>query len=461
MWVVVVFGLTQILRLGSNLVLTRLLEPEMFGVMAIVNVMLIGVVMFSDVGLWPSIVRNEKGTEKYFVDTVWTMQVIRGILIFLVLLVSIGLFVYAKDLLGFELQGVYGDPLLPTILLILSFVTLIKGFDGMASAIASKELKRGRLELIELLSQLAGVTVMLIWAWYSPTIWALVSSGLVSVIVGTALTYTLFQYRHSFTWDKAVVKEVLNFGKWIFLSSALTFLCVQGDKILLAHYLTAAELGVYSIAFFLANSLESLVIQIGVKIWFPYFSKVKEGYRDGFKQLYYKIRLKQDILVFFITGVLMATGSHIIDVLYDDRYQKAGEMLQILAFSIAGSSILAVGLECLASLGISKTRMGVMLVRCVGVFVGLPLLFINYGLYGVTWGVAFNAWVGIPILYHALYKEKLFSFWREIRMLPMIAVGFFMGKYVAIFIISIDFIPLGDDILYYLDPLLRYIPVVI
>src|SRR5450631_2183138 len=62
-WTFVSYGLSLVIRFGSSLLLTRLLVPEMFGVMAMATVVMIGLAMFSDLGLAQSVVRSERGSE--------------------------------------------------------------------------------------------------------------------------------------------------------------------------------------------------------------------------------------------------------------------------------------------------------------------------------------------------------------------------------------------------------------
>ena len=50
--------LSQAIRFGSNLIMTRLLAPDAFALMAIATVVMIGLNMFSDLGLRPIVVRN-------------------------------------------------------------------------------------------------------------------------------------------------------------------------------------------------------------------------------------------------------------------------------------------------------------------------------------------------------------------------------------------------------------------
>jgi O-antigen/teichoic acid export membrane protein len=68
----------------SSLILARLLFPEAFGLMALVNVFMQGLEMLSDIGLGPSIIQNKRGTEPKFLRTAWTLQILRGLVLWLV-----------------------------------------------------------------------------------------------------------------------------------------------------------------------------------------------------------------------------------------------------------------------------------------------------------------------------------------------------------------------------------------
>ncbi|MEY8838750.1 oligosaccharide flippase family protein, partial [Cribrihabitans sp. XS_ASV171] len=81
-WVIVGYGLSQALRLASNLILTRILFPEAFGMMTLVGLVVVGMQLFSDIGIGTSIVQNRRGDEPDFLDTAWTLQVLRGFLLF-------------------------------------------------------------------------------------------------------------------------------------------------------------------------------------------------------------------------------------------------------------------------------------------------------------------------------------------------------------------------------------------
>src|SRR5712675_1262901 len=82
-WTTFGFGGQKLIQLVSNLVLTRLLFPEAFGLMALANVILLGLGMFSDLGIKPSIVQHEQGDSEKFLNTAWTIQILRGLSVWL------------------------------------------------------------------------------------------------------------------------------------------------------------------------------------------------------------------------------------------------------------------------------------------------------------------------------------------------------------------------------------------
>ncbi|HBB84471.1 MAG TPA: polysaccharide biosynthesis protein, partial [Sulfitobacter sp.] len=77
-WIVLSYGGAQAIRLASNLILTRLLFPEAFGLMALIQVVIVGLTLFSDVGIGPSIAQSKRGDDRDFLNTAWTIQAIRG-----------------------------------------------------------------------------------------------------------------------------------------------------------------------------------------------------------------------------------------------------------------------------------------------------------------------------------------------------------------------------------------------
>ena len=114
-------GGSQVIRLAGNLVLTRLLFPEAFGLMAIVSVVLVGLEMFSDLGIGASLVQRRERPGRTFVQTAWTLQVFRGVVLWLI-----------ASAAAWPLAHFYREPLLAPVLVAASFTLVLVGFKSPA-----------------------------------------------------------------------------------------------------------------------------------------------------------------------------------------------------------------------------------------------------------------------------------------------------------------------------------------
>ena len=129
LWTLIGYGSSQVLRLGGNLLLTRLLTPEAFGLMALVQTFLSGLQMFSDFGIFPNIVQSPRGEDPKFLNTAWTIQAIRGVIL------MIGAF-----LIAVPAAQIYREPLLMQLLPISGLTALIGGLASTKLATANRRL---------------------------------------------------------------------------------------------------------------------------------------------------------------------------------------------------------------------------------------------------------------------------------------------------------------------------------
>ncbi len=330
-WTLAGFGAQQVLRLGSNLVLTRLLFPEAFGLMALAQVFLQGLNMLSDIGVGPSIVQNKRGDDPDFLATAWTMQVIRGFALFL-----------GMCALAYPASLIYKQPLLFPILLLLGTTSVIVGFQSIGISTASRKMAISRLTLLDLISQVAGITVMVVWAAITRDIWALVGGGVVAAAVRLLLGYILFPSSgNRFHFERSAAHEIFHFGKWIFLATAMTYFGGQGIRLFQGMLVPVDVLGLIAIAGSLAAMLKALIGKLGSSVMFPIFSETYRNRPEQLRRHLAHARNKIFILTFPLYAVLIVFGNDLVHLLYDPRYSAAGLYLIIMA---TGSAIVSLRL---------------------------------------------------------------------------------------------------------------------
>ena len=288
-WTFAGYGLSVAIRFGSSLLLTRLLVPEMFGVMAIATVVMIGLAMFSDLGVGLSVVRSERGGEPIFLNTAWAVQILRGILLWLIALVLSALLILANHIGLAPRETVYAHPILPLVIAILSISALLDGINSTKAAEARRNLNLRQITQVDIASQLIGLCCMFVWIVFDRSIWSLVAGTLGSGLARAVLTHIwLPGHPNRWQWDRAAFEEIFGFGKWIFLSSILGFLVGNGDRILLGGLMNANVLGVYSIAFSISSIVEQIVGRIVSGVAFPALSEIARERRHDLKAAYYK-----------------------------------------------------------------------------------------------------------------------------------------------------------------------------
>ena len=119
-----------VLRFANNLVMTRLLVPEAFGVMTVATTVLAGLQLCSYFGMNYNIVQSTRGDEEVFLDTAWVLQILRGGLIWLLALgLAVGLY-FANQTGLVPVGSAFADESLPIIIAVLSFTALISGFES-------------------------------------------------------------------------------------------------------------------------------------------------------------------------------------------------------------------------------------------------------------------------------------------------------------------------------------------
>ncbi len=419
---------SQLIRLSSNLIMTRLLVPEMFGVMAIAWMVLAGIGLFSDLGTKQSVIRSARGDDPDFLNTIWVVQIIRGGLIWLVgIFASLSLY-YAVKSGWLSGNTAYSNPVLPLVLALVSLTALISGFESTRTATASRWMAQGRLTLIEIVSQLSGVLTMILWALLDRSIWALVAGWITTSLVRTVSSHSRLMpgLANRWMWDKSALNEIFHFGKWVLVSSVLGFLSNNGDRLLLGGLISANALGIYVIAFFIMSSMTQVVGKILGNVTFPVLSEMARTNPKNLTATYYRFRLPFDIGLLFLSGLFFEAGRYAIYFLYDARYAEAGVMLQVLSLTLIAFRYNVVD-QCYLALGKPKILVALIAIRVIVLFVLLPIAYKEYQMSGALWAIVASAFSSIPLTLYFKKKLDLLDVRHELIILPVFLMGIAVG----------------------------------
>lgn len=312
----------QVLRLCGNLILTRMLFEEAFGLMALVGVFLQGLQLFSDMGIGPNLIQSKRGEEPAFQDTAWTIQAGRGVLLWS--LACIGAAPFAT---------LYDAPQLRALLPVTAASALLAGLNSTKLFMLNRSLSMARLAAVELASQAMALVSMVAWAWFDRSVWALVSGAIAVNGTNMVLSHVMLPGRRNrFHWDRPSARELFRFGRWIFLSTALSFLAAQSDRLIFGKLISLRLLGVYNIAQMAAQMPATALGRLINTVVFPVLSRMFENGED-IDRTFRRVRYPLLLVGGYLISGFIAGGPVIIDLLYDERFHEAGWMLQLLSIS--------------------------------------------------------------------------------------------------------------------------------
>ena len=418
----------QLLRLISNLILTRLLLPEAFGLVAAVNTLYFGLVMFSDLGVWQSVIRSEHSEDPRFLGTAWSVQLLRGTLLFFIVL-AIALVLHLGAGFGwFESGTVYADPRLPPMMVVFGLSALLQGFESMNLASAQRELLGLKLARLEILSQLSAMLVTITLAWLTRSVWSLLIGSVVSSAVRTLMSHFALPGKLARpAWDSAFASEIVGFGKWIFLSSIIGFLAANGEKLILGGSLSVASFGIFSIASMLMVAFVGVYSSLNGHVVFSSLSlALKSGNKSEELRVYARVQTLVDLFLGTSAGLIIMAGQWAVWLLYDQRYHAAGWMLQCL-----GLSVIAIRHQVTEQLMFARGKPSWVsannALRAVALVIVIPLGQRAWGEFGAILAVAVCQFASWPLSLEFKRREGLLTWATERWWLPALVVGLGLG----------------------------------
>lgn len=426
-WMVFGHVLGQLVRFASSLILTRLLAPELYGVMSVGYAIMTGLSMFSDLGLSAGAIRSTRGDDPRFLNVSWVVQIARGLVIALGALAAAAALKLTASAGWFPAHSVYADPLVPGLVAVISLFALVSGFESTKVWYARRHLEMAALTKIELLCQVATTGFQITWALIDPSIWTLAGGWIFGSLVRTTLSHLWLKGpSNKFEWDSAIFHEVFHFGKWVFLSSAFTFLLNGGDMLLLGGFLDTKTLGAYSIAVMLIGTLQVAVLKIVGYTVLPALGEVHRERPEQLQATIYRIRRPLDIVCLVPAGAMLVLGEPIVHLLYDDRYAAAGWMLGAMSLTLVLTR-LDVFDQCLVAIGRVKLLSLLNGLRLIALYGLVPIGFHLYGAAGAVYAVAASALVNSAVILMAQARLNLLDLRQELVAIPLFAGGAAVG----------------------------------
>lgn len=386
------YGLSAVIKLGSSLILTRLLNPEAYGVIGILFSVAFMLELLSDVGATGLLIRHARGNEKLFVHTLWTIRLVRSCINFALL--------YA---LAPVIARIYGLPLLTDALRLFSFWFLLAGFESMAFIVAQRN-QRSRIgNYVDLATSAVMTGFVISMANVIRDHNVFIYGALLQRLLTTITSH--FFYRDigvGFAFDREAVKDQFHFGKFVLPSSLLTIVLSQYDKVVLLKLFDLTTLGIYGLAGNMIGPVAGMINHNCRVVLYPRCAEYFRSSRETAGHRYYAENARLLTVVTLPPMVIGGFSQTIVALLYDGRYQGAGPILMAMSIGAFITGFQSTSENVLVASG--RTRV-VLVANMVRLVVLAPFTLAGYYFFGFQGFLWFGLLGGLLVLLY-YYREQ-------------------------------------------------------
>lgn len=343
--IVVSVAATNLLRIVSSMTLTRLLDAHAYGVVGVITSVAFMLTMLSDIGLFDFIVRHKEGADPRFLDQLWTIRLVRGAALTVLMIAT-----------ARPIADLLGKPELAPVIAVWSCAFLFDGLSSLAFATAVREQRLWRLGLLDLGANLTTLLVSTIVALAIHSYWALLAGMLTGAAVKLVLSYILFPAsRRRWRFDLPRSRELWGFSRYIAMSSLLSLLIMQTDKLVLARLMPLASFGIYSLATVLAAAPAAIAAPYAKRILLAAYATTARTDPASLGRVIYQKRRKVALLYQFGVGGLIGGAPLLVALLYDPRYAGVTPFLRLIAISVALRMSSLAAKQALLALGYTRS----------------------------------------------------------------------------------------------------------
>lgn len=416
-YVVLANIITGFVKIISSMILTRLLSPADFGISGFIGSIFAALALISDVGFQAYIIRHPNGDNRNFIDALWIIHALRGVLLFMLAIII-------SYLIEF-------DDHLSTMGPLMRLACFLFIFEGLSSLMPLVFLRHGavmRLTSLELISLIVQFPISISLAFLLRDAWALIYSMILGSFLRCLLSYYLYNARrHKLLFDKRLASEFASFSMPILLSSSITLLITQMDKIALSKLLSISEFGGYILANNMTSPLVNVAFSLAGRIIGPSFAM---SFRQGSARLsdaYYSCRDYIYYSFFLLVGGISGASNLIIHIMYDKRYSDAGFYLGLLSIPAAMSLTTRSMSEAANTLNRTGTTLKMNIGRAIWLAIGGFCLYVTMGVNGVIYALSL---VELPAYFVGLISLRKYGILKlRYELIPfiLIFIGFLCG----------------------------------
>lgn len=391
-----------IISLVIGAILSRLLTPEEFGIVALVFVFVTFFSLLGNFGLGPAIIQR-KDLSSSDIRSIFSFSLIVAIVLSLAFFLSAG-----------WISNFYDEPVLIPIVRILSLSILFNVLRIVPGSLIAKNLEFKKIGVINVSVQLISGIVAIVLAYHDFSYYALVYKSVLDGIILFIIFFVLSPVKPVFPIQRLAINKIASFSAYQFGFNFINYFSRNLDNILIGKYLGNSALGYYN------KSYGLMMLPVGnlTNVITPVLHPVLSNHQHD-KPFIYKTYLKVikilALIGFPLSIFLYFAAPQLIIVVYGTQWYESIPVFQILAFTIgfqiclSSSGSIFQALDRTDLLFLSGTISAILMVSGIayGVFIGSTIESVGYGLVGAFF---INFFQGFYMLIRYALKQSFLLF---------------------------------------------------
>jgi len=298
------------------IVLTRLLNPSIFGEIAIIMAFISIATVFFDAGFTSAIIQRKR-LHSSMLDSVFFFNLIIAIFIYIFFFIFVD-----------KIEKFYNYPELGKYIIVASFILIIKAFGSVQKALMLKKMLYKQLSIYMTISMLFSGLISIFLAFNGYGIWSLIFQYVLNELFITIFLWVKSKWRPNFIFSFKAIKLLFKFGGKVFIVSILNMVFGKIDLIIAAKIISPNVLGFYERAKRLNQIFYNFTGGSFSSVVFPYFSKIKS--KTNFIKVFYKLYLIVNFIIFFLAGIIYLNAENIILILFGHKWLKVSLFFKLI-----------------------------------------------------------------------------------------------------------------------------------
>ncbi|MHA1381416.1 MAG: oligosaccharide flippase family protein [Candidatus Helarchaeota archaeon] len=424
-WVFSIRVIEEILYLIKLVVLARILNPEDFGLFGVALLIFDVMKIFSRTGFESALIQKKENIHPYL-DSAWTVSIIRGTLLFLALFTIAPVAAYY-----------FNAPKATPLIQVIGIAMMIGGFTNTGFTIFDKELHFNKRFAYQITGATIDFVLTVSLAIILQSVWSIVIGMLSGHLVRCIMSYILHPYRPHISSDFGKAKELWNFGRWILISAIMIFLITEVDDFFVGIMLGVTTLGFYQMAYKISNLPATEITDVISQVTFPAYSKVQDDeikLREGFL----KTLKNTSFLTFFAGGLIFTFAFDFTKIFMGDKWIPMVIVLQILVIWGIIRSLGITAAPIFKSIGKPELIPKIQSIQFILMIVLLYPLTAQYNIVGTSFAIVMPSLIANWILLYLTTKKIKCPRWEFSKLIifPFISTIFMI---LSIFFVKIQF----------------------